>query len=181
MTKRPPGLSARATPSKTGWIGLDVLDRQHARRGVERILVEKAQFPRVGDVILDGGIAALPGDGDELAGGVDARHFNAPLVQQAREHALAGGDVEHCLARLGMEQSHDAGQDHFAVIFAAGLADELVVPLGDAAPVGSGFWPGRLRFQRRVRLLPALLLRVWFSRGHSALCEHVNRQLESGL
>jgi hypothetical protein len=35
-----------------------------------------------------------------------------------------------------VKEAEDAGEDDFAVVLGAGVADELVVPVGDLAPVG---------------------------------------------
>ena len=136
MTSLPIGLSARAAPSKTGAIGMNVLDRQHARCRVEVIRGEKLQLARIGDFVTNLRRPTLAGGADEGVGGVDAGDLGAFALQDATEHALAAGEVDDFLCRLRIEQFQHAGQDDFAVILAAGFADELVVPVGDFAPVG---------------------------------------------
>lgn len=76
---------------------------------------------------------------DERRGGVDAGDVGqAAFVEEATEGALAAGDVEDAVGGLGLEEAEDIGEDDLALVFAAFIADELVVPVGDVGP-GGGF------------------------------------------
>src|SRR4051812_6792288 len=96
---------------------------------------KEVEFASIADVVSDRGVAALTSGGDELAGSVNAGHLHAAVEEHSTEHALAAGDIEHGLAGFGREQTDDARQDDFALVLAALVADEIVVPFRDAAPV----------------------------------------------
>lgn len=128
---------------------VDVLNRENARGRVEMVRGEVVECAGVADLVIDTRWAVLAGGADELTGGVDAGDSAGIAdggVEESAEHALAAGDVEEGFAGLGGEQSHSAGEDDMAVIFTAGFADELVIPLGDIAPIGRS--AGRI-FARR--------------------------------
>src|SRR5262245_46988265 len=99
---------------------------------------------------MDRRVAALAGKLDELAGGVDAGDAGAALVEDAGQHSLAARDVEHVLAGLNVEQAQHAWEDDAALVLAALVADEVVVPGRDVVPVRAP--PGR-RGARGIRWL----------------------------
>src|SRR5690606_13911429 len=138
----PPGDEGAGDAFEDGVDGVDVLDGEHAGRGVEAGLGEGGQVARVADAVVDVGGAALACGGAARAcavggrrRGVGAGGGDVEGAQAAAEDALAACDVDDARAGGGGEEAEHAGEDDVAVVVAALVADEAVVPVGDVVPV----------------------------------------------
>src|SRR5262249_8209270 len=110
---------------------------KHAGGGDESGWWKKREIAGVADVIVDAVWAAFPCGADEFRSGVDAGGFHAAGLESAAENTLAAGDVDNRVAGGGGEQAENAGDYNVPVVFTAGFADELVIPVGDVPPVSS--------------------------------------------
>jgi hypothetical protein len=124
---------------------MDVLIASTHAAASKWILRQESQLARIADVKRDVRIAALPRRGDQLAGRVDACDIRPALVHQPAQHPARTRRQTTCSPSWTLSRRITARQDDMLLIFASLLADELVIPLCDVAPVGA-----RAVFLRRL-------------------------------
>jgi hypothetical protein len=77
---------------------------------------------------------SFSGRGYQRSGRIDRDDRRASVRERAGDDALAAREIEHLHPRRGLDEPKRAWDHDLAVIFAATLADELVVPRRDRLP-----------------------------------------------